>query len=213
MTSIRVSQLPSVSVLSVNDEMILNDVDQSPTATCKATLLEVFSFAESQLTFNTAQITLVNPQAVGVTYSGVKGRPELGGSIRGRTIVSGVLPPIGQLNTQEDYNIWLVNAVVALDDEIDRIEEDGVGVVEVKAGTGLVTSPVNGIVSSGIISVGADVVLTDVKQTISSQKTFTATTTFTAGVNAQSLATQTLQETSRVLAQWMLLPSQVTVHN
>ncbi len=124
MTALKVSQLPSVSVLSVNDEMILNDVDQTPVATCKATLLEVFTFAESQLTFNTAQITLVNPQAVGVTYSGVKGRPELGGPITGRTIVSGVLPPIGQLNTQEDYNIWFEPAVLdALDNEIGRIKD------------------------------------------------------------------------------------------
>ena len=62
MTSIKVSQLPSVEVLALTDELIINDSNKTPTATSKTTISDLSTFLEGNLTFTTEQITLTTPQ-------------------------------------------------------------------------------------------------------------------------------------------------------
>lgn len=136
MTSIKVSQLPSVEVLALTDELIINDTSKTPTATGKSTIGEVLTFAQANLSLDTSQIALVTPQ--GYT-TGLYNASQVV-SDRGKVGVDGgVLPPIppGGLGTQEDYNIYNLFAIDALDTAIVDINENGAGVTAVNPGVGI----------------------------------------------------------------------------
>ena len=130
MTSIKVSQLPAVELLSLTDQLIVNDTDKTPTATSKTSIGDLFTFAGATLTFPTDQITLVTPSG----YTNGQYNPSQVVSKKGKVGADGgVIPPIppGGLNTQEDYNIFVLLGIDALDTEIVDIKTNGAGVVQV----------------------------------------------------------------------------------
>jgi hypothetical protein len=159
MTSIKVSQLPNVELLAVTDELIVNDTSKTPTATGKATIGEVLTFAQTVIDLNTSQISLVTPQG----YTKGKYSASQVVSDRGRVGVDGgVLPPIppGGLSTQEDLNIFNLFSLDALDNAIVDINTNGAGVTAVTAGTGITSSPAGGITTTGSLAIDPLVVVT-----------------------------------------------------
>ena len=186
MTSIKISQLPPVSELSLDDVLIINDTSQNPVFTAKASVGQVLAFAESTLTFTTADVILVNPQQYQVGAFNpsdvVSIRPSIG-------VPDGNLPPLppGGLTTQEDTNIYNVFALAALDQSIVDIQNDGAGVIEVTGGFGIKTDPLTGITGSGVVEVDPlqVVTITD-EQVISGRKTFTDVATFNEKVYANN---------------------------
>ena len=191
MTSIRISQLPTVETLAVTDAIIINDTSKTPTATSQATLAEVFAFAEASLVFTTADVVLVNPQ----NYTGQSYSASQVVSIRNRVGVDGgVLPPIpgGGLSTQEDLNIYNLFALDALDAAVVDINENGAGVTTVTGGNGIVTSPAGGITATGSLAIDPLIVVTiSDNQIITGRKTFTDISTFNQKIFANQSITIT----------------------
>ena len=133
MSSIKISQLPTVTVVSGSDILIINDADVTPTLTSQVNITTLTEYLSPVIRadITTADISLVDPSI-----------PDPDGYRFINLPLVKALPPLppGGLTTQQNYNVWLYDSVVSLDEKIG----DGADRLIV-AGAGLVTIPADGI--------------------------------------------------------------------
>ena len=150
-----------MTVVSGSDILIINDADVTPTLTSQVNITTLTEYLSPVIRadITTADISLVDPSI-----------PDPDGYRFINLPLVKALPPLppGGLTTQQNYNLWLYDSVVSLDEQIgdgpDRL---------IVAGTGLVTNPADGITGAGTIAVDDTVIRTSSVsgQTISGQLT------------------------------------------